>query len=282
MQIRTVPLAIDYASKGATPPSKQATLTVYELPVYGTVNVLRPAVLICPGGAYAWISEREAEPVAASFLAAGCNAYVLSYTVAESGRFPCALIEAFEAIRLIRGNASDSHSDPNRIWICGFSAGGHLAASAGILWNHPFVRGLGFPDGKHRPDGMILGYPVITSGTFSHRESIRNLLGESANEETLALNSLERQVTGDVPPTFLWHTAADQSVPVQNSLFLADALIRHRVETEVHIYPRGEHGLSTARYDVLTPGRFSSDPFIRQSVPTWMHDAIRFIFAERT
>ena len=279
----TILLPIDYAAHRADAPKTACELWSYALPTYGDVtDIARPAVIILPGGAYAWLSDREGEPVASAFLAAGISAFVLRYTVAGNGSFPCALIEAFEAVQYVRSHAEALHIDPNRIWLCGFSAGGHAAAAAGTLWNHPFAEQIGYTDRNHRADGMILCYPVLTSGTYAHRDSIRNLLGpHSKDPDYLALVSLEQQVNGDTPPAFLWHTAKDGTVPVQNSLHYAEAMVRHGVECELHMYPRGDHGLSTARFDVLESRWYRPDPYILESVPTWTRDAIRFIGANR-
>ena len=280
MQIKSIDLRIDYSAAGVTTPKKQCRFVGYELPVYGEIDsILRPAVIICPGGAYAWISDREGEPVATEFLAKGISAYILSYTCSEDGSFPCALLEVFSAVRYVREHAKENHIDPNRIFLCGFSAGGHCAAAAGTMWNHPIARSLGFIGTDHRPDGLILGYPVISGGVYAHSESFRNLLGDAYSEKTVELTSLENRVNSETPRTFLWHTAADNSVPVQNSLLFAKALADHHVPFELHVYPNGEHGLSTARFDILTPGRFEQDAYMLSSVPTWIQDATRFVFA---
>ena len=278
-----LPFSVDYAAHGARTPKVPCELWSYALPAYGDVtDIQRPAVIILPGGAYRWLSDREGEPVASAFLAAGISAFILRYTVADDGYFPCALIETFEAVKYVRAHASEWHIDPHRIWLCGFSAGGHAAGAAGTLWNHPFAQSIGYTGREHRADGMILSYPVISSGTFAHRDSIRNLLGPRSEDASfLALVSLEQQVNDDTPPAFLWHTAKDGTVPVQNSLLYATALVEHGVECEMHIYPRGDHGLSTARFDVLEPRWYHPDPYILQSVPTWTRDAIRFIGADR-
>lgn len=278
MRISEIDLKIDYEKRGVQSPKKRCGFTAYELPIYGTVtDIQRPAVIICPGGGYRFTSEREAEPVASEFLAAGINAFILDYTCADDGYYPCALLEVFSAVEYVRSTAAEKHVDSERIYLCGFSAGGHCAAAAATLWDQPIARDMGFAGTSHRPDGLILGYPVITSGEYAHEESIRNLLGPRKNEELWDYVSLENRVTGSMPRTFLWHTANDGSVPVQNSILFAKALADHRIPFEMHVYPYGEHGLSTARFDVLTPGRFSLDPYMFQTVPTWIHDAIRFL-----
>lgn len=278
MRISEIDLGIDYTARGILEPKKKCRLIAYELPVYGTVtDIARPAVIICPGGGYRFISEREGEPVASAFLAEGINAYILEYTCADDGCFPAALLEAFTAVRYVREHAAEKLVNPERVFLCGFSAGGHCAAAAGTMWELQIAQNMGFFGEGHRPDGLILGYPVITAKQYAHEESFRNLLGAQDSSELREFVSLENRVSERTPRTFLWHTANDGSVPVQNSILFAKALADHGVPFEMHVYPSGEHGLSTARYDVLTPGRFRKDPYMLQSVPTWVHDAIRFI-----
>ena len=206
----------------------------------------RPALVICPGGGYFGTSDREAEPIALRFLSMGFQCFVLRYTAVGESSFPGSLLELAASVALVRGRASEWNIDPNRIIVMGFSAGGHLAASLGVFWNKDFVSDpLGLKNEDIRPNGMILGYPVITSGEYAHRDSFVNLLGDRY-EENLALVSLENQVSADTPPTFLWHTWEDTCVPVENSLLLAGALRRNGVPLEMHILPWGCHGLALA------------------------------------
>ncbi|MDO5136085.1 MAG: alpha/beta hydrolase [Eubacteriales bacterium] len=208
---------------------------------------IRPLVLICPGGGYGMTSDREAEAVAVRFLALGCHGAVLRYSVAPA-RYPEALLQLGMSVALLREKADRWHIDRNRIVVLGFSAGGHLAASLGVFWDRPlFLQRLGIKNERIRPDGMILGYPVITSGEFGHRGSFENLLGEDfRDEEKLSAQSLENFVTDRTPRTFLWHTDLDETVPVENSLLFYQALHRAGVSGELHIYPQGLHGLSLA------------------------------------
>ena len=129
---------------------------------------VRPVIVICPGGGYEWVSEREAEPIALKFVGAGYHAVVLHYSVAPAAHYPTALRQLAWTVAHLREHAAEYHIDPNKVVVAGFSAGGHLAASLGVHW-----RELGLP----RPDGMILGYPVITAGKYAHRGSIQNLAG---------------------------------------------------------------------------------------------------------
>lgn len=207
-------------------------------------NYKRPSVLICPGGAYELTSDREAEPVALRFAAAGYNAFVLRYSV-KVEKYPTQLLEVSAATAYIRRMAEEWGIDKDKIIVCGFSAGGHLAGSLGVFWNQTFIQEkLGIAHEENKPNAMILCYPVITGGAFAHRGSFNNLLGEEASQEELDKLSLEQHVTKDVPPTFIWHTLDDQAVPVENALFFAKALREKDVTFEMHIYNRGVHGLS--------------------------------------
>lgn len=203
----------------------------------------RPTILICPGGGYEFTSDREAEPVALRLLPLGYNAFVLRYGV-KAAKYPEALLEAAAAVAFIRNNAEKFNADANKIAVCGFSAGAHLAASLGVFWKEPFIaKTLGILEEKNKPNALILCYPVITSGEFAHKGSFKALIGNN-NPELLEKMSLEKQVNKDVPPTFLWHTFDDNTVPVENSLLFAKALKAYNVPFELHIYPHGCHGLS--------------------------------------
>ena len=131
--------------------------------------------------------------------------------------------------------------------VLGFSAGGHLAASLGVLWNHPDLK-LG---SACRPDALVLCYPVITAGEFAHRESIDNVTG--GDPGLAELLSLEKQVTADMPATFLWHCVGDESVPAENSVLLLAAMQRAKVPCECHLFADGAHGISVCTREVETP-----------------------------
>ena len=227
----------------------------------------RPLVLVFPGGAYAYRSDREAEPVALRLLSLGIQAVVVRYSVAPV-RYPKALEEAAEAVAYARTHAGDWFCDPHRIAVMGFSAGGHAAAHIGLKWHQ-------MPQGRDcRPDAMILAYPVITSGEYAHRGSIENLLGgeyERLKEEV----SLERFVGEDTPPVFLWHTREDGSVPPENSLLLAGELCRHGVGFELHIWQHGGHGMSLGNDQVYPP----DNPNIHPECQEWIGMAARWLRA---
>lgn len=226
-------------------------------------DVRRPAIVICPGGGYAFCSEREAEPVALRFLTEGFNVFVLWYRVgampedqdrrhdasawydkAPGNTFPLPQHDAAAAVAYVRSHAAQWHTDPDRIAVMGFSAGGHLAASLCGLWQRAELwQELGLTPADVRPNAAVLCYPVICADEDAHRGSFEHLSGTrdvAAHEQYSVLN----WVSADYPPTFLWHTFSDESVPVKNSLRMALALANAGVLTEVHIYPAGRHGLS--------------------------------------
>lgn len=204
----------------------------------------RPCLLVCPGGGYRGVSQREGEPIALHFLPYGYNVFVLWYSVSPN-RFPTQLREVAAAMELIYENAEAWHCDIEKIAIMGFSAGGHLAAHYSNAYHWPEVREM-FPESKP-VNASLLCYPVITADPkHAHLGSFRNLLGkeELTQEEQLRF-SCNKMVTGQTPPTFLWHTRRDQMVPVMNTLLYGQALAENDIPFAVHIYPEGVHGLAT-------------------------------------
>lgn len=177
-----------------------APLTAYvpdNFPALG-MDRRRPALIICPGGGYEHISDREAEPVALRFAGLGYAAFVLRYHVAPQGRWPVPQRQLLAAIDHVRVHCERYHVDPEKVIVLGFSAGGHLAGCAGTMWNKPEVyRALKKKSPAYRPDGMVLCYPVITSGPYGHRESFLNLLGERCDElaERMVSDSMMRLIS---------------------------------------------------------------------------------------
>ena len=233
---------------------------------------VRPLILLCPGGGYVMTSDREAEPIAMQFLAAGFHVAILRYSVAPA-RYPVALREVAWSMAWLRDHAQEYHIDKDRIITMGFSAGGHLAAAYGDFWkNHEFLaQELGVDAETLRPNGQILGYPVISSGPKAHRDSFISLLGEHYDELVDAM-SLENQVNEDVPPTFLWHTETDDLVPVENSILFFNALHEHHIPVEMHIYPIGGHGISLATEET----RYRDGGGIFPQCQNWIEMAIRW------
>ena len=209
----------------------------------------RPAVLILPGGGYEFTSYREAEPIATQFNAMGFNAFVLYYCC-KPHVFPQALKDVSRAMCIIRDNAKDWNIDPDKIFVSGFSAGGHLAASIGTMWDLPCLSEIeGMEYGKNKPNAMILAYPVIVYNEFANFGSYENLLGKdypALAEE----HSLEKHVSEKTPPAFIWHTYEDDMVPLENALSFGDALRKNNIPFEMHIFTKGGHGLSLANEEV--------------------------------
>lgn len=233
------------------------TLTIYlpfNLTEMNRQDLLRPSILICPGGGYNRVSQREAEAVGVHFLPEGYNVFVLDYSVAVHN-FPVQIREVAAALELIYQNAASWNVDVSRIAILGFSAGGHLAAHYTNSFDCAEVRAV-FPDSKP-VQASILCYPVISSVEGQcHQGSFQKLVGHfPLTEEEDAKFSCHQLVTDRTPPTFLWHTAADKSVPVINSLVYAQALSKHNVPFALHVYPYGHHGLATV--DAQTNGALS-------------------------
>lgn len=204
------------------------------------------AVIVFPGGGYSGRAPHEKEPIARWFNQIGLNAFVLDYRVAPY-RHPIPLQDAQRAIRFVRANASKWRIDPSRIAILGFSAGGHLAACAATMSDDNIALPADEIDKvSARPDAAILCYPVVTFGEFRHDGSMVNLLGENPPEELRRRMSVENAVTDQSPPMFIWTTADDQAVPMENSLLMANALRRNSVPFSLHVFPTGRHGLALA------------------------------------
>lgn len=235
-----------------------------------------PAVLVLPGGGYGYTSEREGEGIALKLMSEGICAFILNYHVAPV-RFPVALCEALLSLQYIRENSSEWNIDSNNISVMGFSAGGHLAASVGVHWNKECIL-KNVKELKRelvQPNKLLLSYPVITSGEYAHKGSMTNLLGEdNQTEELLEFISLEKQVTKDTPKSFIWHTFEDGSVPVQNAMLFASALIGEGILTELHVYPKGGHGLSLGNHIVNGGWEYGKD----HEVAEWVERAVSFIY----
>ncbi len=234
---------VDYDAMGVAHPPRKTTLTSYILTPSEVEWTVRPAIVICPGGGYSFTSAREAEPIAMKFLSAGFHCFVLDYAIEPSG-WPAACCELSKAIAYVRSIADENGIDKTKVFVCGFSAGGHLAASIGVHYDKEIVRRFsGVTDLENKPNGMILCYPVI-SDHDTHMGTYNRFV--AGREEVKQFFGLENHVTKDTPKTFIWHTFEDTSVPVVNTVRFLSALVENGVQCEAHIYPRGRHGLSLA------------------------------------
>ena len=259
------------------PKAKEKTqVTLYIPDVWQEVDTEQtfPCTVICPGGGYWWCSEREAEPVALKMIGNGIAAAVVNYAC-EGQHYPLQMLEILAAITYIRRNSGRLHIDPEKIAVMGFSAGGHAACTTGLFWQEELAeKTLGIEFGEDKPNGMILCYPVITSGKYAHTDSMKCLLGDDPDTGLLEKMSLERQVTENAPHAFIWHTSEDGLVPLENSLYIAEALHEKGIDVEMHIYPKGHHGLSlcdetvSKREDISPAVAYCSD---------WVPHCIRWI-----
>ena len=221
----------------------------------------RPAVVVCPGGGYSHLSEREADPVALEYLAKGFNAFVLYYSLNEAAVFPKPIVDLSMALKIIRENAEDWHIIKNQIAVCGFSAGGHLCASIGVHWNLPeIMEKSGCMNGENQPNALILCYPVITTrGWLAHK--YEKFVGDRNIDEIKNLLDCSLHVGGHTPPSFLTHNFSDGGVPVQESLEFARVLEKNNIPFEMHIVPNGYHGMGlgnreTAYYEDASFGKW--------------------------
>lgn len=250
---QTFNLELDYKKFGIEHDGTTATYTTYIPDIYPEYQRLRerPTVIICPGGGYNHHSPREGEAIALKLNSFGMNAIVLRYSLAPN-EYPCALYELASLMAIVKSKSDEWHVKKSAIFVAGFSAGGHLAASFCNQWHtKELSEALGIESEQLRPDGMLLGYPVITSGEFAHRGSFEKLLG-TKYDELLDKVSMEKLVNENTPPAFLWHTCEDGSVPVENSLLMATALRQHKIPFEMHIFPYGGHGLGLATEETNT------------------------------
>lgn len=204
-----------------------------------------PAILILPGGGYVAAPLESEDETAAAFFERGFAAFILTYSCGIHAVWPQPLIELSMAIMTIRGHAKSWGIRPDAVAVCGFSAGGHLAACSGTMWNHAEVQAfIGTPGKSNRPDAMVLGYPV-TSIEMLHRDNGKLKL--------FPVDAVEN-VGNHTPPAFLIHSAEDQSVPVTQSLRMAQALSRANIPFDLHIYQKGDHAELSEKGNVLDNG----------------------------
>jgi len=217
------------------------SLTYYPTPA-GIAN--GTAVIMCPGGGYVRLAMSNEGMGAVNWLnPLGVSVFILKYRLQEYGH-PAPLRDVLRAVRLVRSRATEFGLDPNRIGVAGSSAGGHLAACSGTLFNEPIGKTGAVLDAvSAHPDFLILEYPVITmKAPFAHAGSMKSLLGEHPTQEALDQLSVNERVTKDTPPTFIVATQEDKTVPVENALLFYQALRAANVPVEMHLYPNGSHG----------------------------------------
>ena len=203
-------------------------------------------VVVCPGGGYSCRADHEGDAIGEWFNSIGISAVVLEYRVAPY-KHPAEMSDVQRAIRYVRHNAEKYGIDKDKIAVMGFSAGGHLAASASVHYDKKVYEPTDEIDKESaKPDASILCYSVIDMGDYRHDGSMHNLLGGRPTDDMRDFMSCHKQITTDTPEAFLWHTSSDECVPVMNSLLYAQGLATHSINYEMHIYPEGGHGLGLA------------------------------------
>lgn len=234
------------------------------------------AILIIPGGGYSSVvSAKEGEPVALSFLAYGFCSFVLNYSVGMQNSFPSQLIEASLAIKHIKDHADEYGIDPEKVFVAGFSAGGHLAGSLGILWHMPEIyQQIDMPYGYNKPTGMMLIYPVVSGiKEYSHKSSHCYLWGQNVpTDEMLEKSSLELHVDEKSAPLFVMHTSSDNIVDVKNALVLGTAYKEAGLNFEMHIYPEGPHGVALAN-EITYRGKPET---VNKHTAKWLETAVEW------
>lgn len=238
----------------ATKPSDEPVLFV-SAPA-GKQLAVPTAVVVLPGGGYGHLAmDHEGRQIADWFNSFGVTTFVLKYRMKATGhRHPVPMLDGQRAIRLVRARAKEFHVDPARIGVMGFSAGGHLASTLGTHFDEGQPEAVDPIDHAGcRPDFMILCYPVISfEAEYAHNNSAKNLLGNSPEKSLLANLSNETQVTGKTPPTFLFQTTEDKTVPAENAVSFYLALRKAGVSAELHVFQRGRHGLGLAENEPAT------------------------------
>jgi len=246
-----------------TEDADRPNLTIYLPPSNG----VRSGVIVCPGGGYGMLAlDHEGKQIADWLNARQVAAFVLRYRLGPRYHHPIELGDAQRALRFVRHHAADYGIAPDKIGIWGFSAGGHLASTAGTHFDSGNPSAADAIDRvSSRPDFMILAYPVISlMMPYVHQGSLRNLLGENPDPQLVASLSNETQVTPQTPPTFLFHTTSDSGVPVENSVLFYLALRRAGVPAEMHLYEQGPHGVGLALFDpILSAWSRQLEPWMR-------------------
>lgn len=263
----------EFSPDGVNDCSVKAYLQTCENPDL-TENRKIPAIIICPGGAYCIVAECEGEPVAKEYFAAGYHVFIVRYSVNEDATNFKPLCQLAATMAHIRKYADEWNIEKNKIAVCGFSAGGHLAGSLGTLYNEEKFLKVWNRNENIRPDAMILCYPVITADEYAHKQSIENVSGSQEGTSEYKWFGLNQHVDSDTPPTFLWHSATDAAVPVENSIAMAKEFSNANVPFEMHIMPCGVHGMSVCTKEVK-----HSDAYVGRWVEwnlTWLAKVFEF------
>ena len=261
------------------PEGARGVLTTYIRDLSSEIDLERkaPAMLVIPGGGYYMVSDREGEPVAMRYLALGFNAFVLDYSVAEDSalKYPYQIAEAAMAMEYLRINAENLNIAPEKIAAVGFSAGGHLCAMLGSFHNCPETGKVFKPTVCVKPNAVVLGYPVISSDiSFAHIGSFINLCGEE-NKELMKKVDVLNLIDENSAPAFIWSTFNDNVVPCQNAIEAALKYKESGVPVSLHVFGKGEHGLSVADATVYKADKALKEMSV--SVPEWVRLSVEWL-----
>lgn len=229
-------------------------------------DTIRDCMLVVPGGGYCMVVPPEAEIVAKEFYNRGMNAFVLTYTTDITMSVPLKnqpLKDISRAVRFLRSRKEEFRIHSDHLTVCGFSAGAHVCGTLCTHFEDVCDKNPEYQQISNRPDAAILSYPVITTGKFTHIYSVQALLGIEPTQEELNYYSLEKNVSKNTPPCFLWQTATDDLVPVKNSYLMAEALKEKEVPFAHYVFPMGFHGLSVATPDFFK-GNFGEEYTMEQ------------------
>ncbi len=237
----------------------------------------RRAVIVFPGGGYRFLSGRESDPVARKFLGEGICTFVLYYSIKEKAVEPRQLVDASLAVEHVRANAQKYGVDPDKIVVCGFSAGGHLAASIGTLWDRDFAKtSPDMPYGINKPNGMVLCYPVINAFDLMEGSRLKGdtIYGDPNTDVGAVTCRLDKCVkNGVTPPAYIWTTFEDTLVPPENSIHFALAMQNEHIPYELHVFNHGWHGLSLATPEVCGEEGYGVMPDIAE----WADEALNWV-----
>jgi Esterase/lipase len=239
---------------------------------------LRPVIIILPGGAYRYCSDREAEPVVLPFFAAGFNAFILNYSLGEECIFPVPLEDISKAIYEVRKNAREWFIDPDKIAVGGFSAGAALTTMIGTQWNTKgLAERLGIPEGENKPNALLVGYGLTCMDDPSINMPKPYVeVGAIVKQNPDELNTYQ-YVGEHTPPAFIWHTTEDELVSYKHALKFVESLDKYNIPFELHIFEKGYHGLSISTD--LTAYGYDHPINVEQWVPMcikWMRNLFKF------
>ena len=280
MKSLMIRLNVDYAAVGLEKQDdSEAFLNAYIIDDPAN-SYPRKAVIVCPGGGYTNLSPREGEPVAIQFSGAGMQTFVLNYSVAPA-TFPMALMELATAVATVRDHAKEWNIDPNGIFILGFSAGGHLCAELSTQWHRDFLcDALHINAESIRPNGCILCYPRINYDSFlktGRKIWLINGYPEENQAEFLKMLNVDGLVDAYTPPTFVWSTWDDNAVDISDSLRYIHALRENGVNTEIHLFRKGPHGMSLATEETAYLEEDGKHSSVNEDVAVWKDLCISWI-----